>query len=633
MNRTGKTRPTGRWDVSRRTVRRGAFQVLALLSLTASLGVVAMSVDLAVVSLTKTEMQNAVAAAALAASQEITAGVANAGANASGGNVSGAVSDANSISVAAARLMAQKVAALNGVYVDPERDVRFGKRVYSNGAFSIQWDVGPYNVVKVTARRDNAESGHGDSKLDLFFAGVTGEETASLTASAVAFVEARDIVMVLDYSGSMSDDSIFSAFPKLGQVNVEANMQDIWTALNPKNKGSLTAVPQWLVQSGSAGSGKPTVTTTFKNTSADVTSTGTLNSIQLTFSDGKTQTFSSLSGTSKTVAGSGTNQGKTIDEVWVKTPNSSAAWTKLVDSAANVKSKFGLTGSYPYASGSWDDYINFVRSNSTVNSAGYRRKYGGLTFVQYVLTQKLQYSQTHDLWKTPQYPFHAMREGATLFTEFLAGLEFGDHLGLVTYDEVARIETTLNDANIPESANLGADWLTLNYAAIDTIQRHKQAGHYAMYTNIADGLNKAKQLLDAKQRNGARPTVILMTDGQANRKVNGVSTPGGWNWENLTDYDGNGVANYTTNDEYKLCTFIMAKRLIDQGVTIHTLTVGAGADRDLMKAIAFAGNGEWIDCPGGSTIAEMEGQLLSAFGRIAANVPPPKLLNDPDAVP
>ncbi|MFN0196210.1 MAG: hypothetical protein ACKVT0_05660, partial [Planctomycetaceae bacterium] len=167
------------------------------------------------------------------------------------------------------------------------------------------------------------------------------------------------------------------------------------------------------------------------------------------------------------------------------------------------------------------------------------------------------------------------------------------------------------------------------YSDISTIINHKQAGHYDMYTNISDGIVKAIDLLEEHRRAGAKPIILLMTDGNANRKVT-VSAPAGWNWNELTDYDGDGDADYTTSDQYKLATFYKAKEAIDLGFTIHTLTVGVDADRDLMKAIAFAGKGVWIDCPGGTTIDEMQDQLLVAFGQIAANVPPAKLMADPD---
>ena len=59
---------------------------------------------------------------------------------------------------------------------------------------------------------------------------------------------------------------------------------------------------------------------------------------------------------------------------------------------------------------------------------------------------------------------------------------------------------------------------------------------------------------------------------------------------------------------------------------MHTMTVGAGADRGFMSAMAKAAGGQYIDVPGGSSVATMESQLRDAFGKIAGNVPPAKLL-------
>ena len=44
------------------------------------------------------------------------------------------------------------------------------------------------------------------------------------------------------------------------------------------------------------------------------------------------------------------------------------------------------------------------------------------------------------------------------------------------------------------------------------------------------------------------------------------------------------------------------------------------------RAIAFAGGGVFISVPGGSTIADMEGQMIEAFSEIAAKVPPAQLV-------
>ena len=107
--------------------------------------------------------------------------------------------------------------------------------------------------------------------------------------------------------------------------------------------------------------------------------------------------------------------------------------------------------------------------------------------------------------------------------------------------------------------------------------------------------------------------------------------PGTWNWDDVTDFDDDGNADYTTNDTYKQYAFWQAVEAANLGYTVHTMTLGADADRTLMQAIAKACNGIYIDSPGGATIADMQSQLLTAFGKIAANVPPAKLLADPES--
>ena len=214
-------------------------------------------------------------------------------------------------------------------------------------------------------------------------------------------------------------------------------------------------------------------------------------------------------------------------------------------------------------------------------------------------------------------------------------MDFGDEVGLVSYGSYAVWETEHYDEEV--SLNISSDPITSNYAVIDAIQRRHQAGHYDVYTGMGDGMLKAREMLvgDANNphdlghvRYGARPTVILMTDGQANKYPSGWSLPSNFNWDEWTDYDGDGRADYTTKDNSKRYAFYQATEAIKRGVTIHTMAVGATADREIMRAIAFAGGGVFINVPGGATIAEMEDQMIEAFSQIAAKVPPAKLVFD-----
>ncbi len=564
--------------------RRGGILVMSVAALVASIGFVALSVDLGVVSLTKTRMQNAVDASALAAAQEITAAIEESAQSGGGGDV-------NAIAVDAAKDMAFKVAGLNDTYIDINTDVRFGKRVYNTatGSFDIQWGQSPSNVVQVTARKTNSDMSAPDSKLSLFFSKFFGDGTASITASATAFVEARDIVVVLDYSGSMSFDSQFPAMSssKLGKAPVEANFDDIWDTLVAEN---------------------------------------------LTYSDtGRTKFPSTGFGDIDSYTGT-----------YVSSSDYNTIYQTLrLDEMENGQYKYPFPQEGKFNSGNmkgepdgsdhynrWRDYFSFVKNDSDVNRYGYRKKYGYRTLIGYLIERKKRNRHSEDLWRAPIYPFHAMKEGMTLFTVFLDGLDFGDHIGLVTYDSTSRVETGLTDDGYPESVDLGTDLITDDHLAIDTIQRHKQAGHYEVFTGLGYGIKDGRDLLESHGRYGARPTLLVMTDGNANRSPSGWSLPGNWDWAELTDYDGDGSADYTTSNKNKQYAFYEAKQAIDRGYKIHTLTVGQGADRNLMEAIAFAGGGIWMDVPGGSTVQEMEQQMLDAFAQIAANVPPAKLAND-----
>ena len=625
-----------RWPRPRtRRARRGIVLVLAALFLVILFGFVAFSLDTGLIGVTQTNLQIGTDAAALAASQEIV------GAIQAAGQGDGTVQvDANSIAVANAKAMAAAVAAANGVYVNTDRDIQFGRRTYdeATGTWPIVWGSEPYNVVRVASHRDQPNADAPDGALKLSFGWAVGKQTVDLNAAATAFVEARDIVLVLDYSASMNDDSELKSINALGQQAVEDNMHEIFEALGPPNVGNLPWEPQYLTIKGAPPtSGRmPQIHVTFLEKHVYVTSTKELSNVVVRYSNGATVKFDNLSGTSGTFGNTGTYKNYRVDTCWVKSgPNDSGDGPgygeRFDDTNTAVRNAFGLNNvPYPYPSGTWNTFIDYCRTSNVVYQAGYRRKYGGVTFVNYLLEQKPQFNQTPTLWKSPHYPFHAMKEGVTLFTEFLAQLGFGDEVGLVTYATTARVETGVSIPSEGVFVDLGNDLISSDYAGIDTIQRHKQAGHYNTTTGMGDGIKEGRLLLADHKRYGARPTLLVMTDGLANVSPNGFTLPPDWDWAQLTDYNQDGVADYTTGDRHKQYSFYEVREAIKQGITIHTMTVGVGADRDLMKAIAFAGGGIWVDVPGGSSVAEMEEQMLAAFSQIAAKVPPPKLVTDTD---
>ena len=64
-----------------------------------------------------------------------------------------------------------------------------------------------YNVVQVVARRTGDDSSAPDGQFPLAFGWAVGRSQVPIQTSATAFIEARDLVVVLDFSASMNDDS------------------------------------------------------------------------------------------------------------------------------------------------------------------------------------------------------------------------------------------------------------------------------------------------------------------------------------------------------------------------------------------------------------------------------------------
>jgi Flp pilus assembly protein TadG len=616
--------------------RRGSFMTLGLFCLVACMTFVAFSVDVGMISLTQTRMQNAVDSAALAAAMEITYAIENADDD---------VEDVLDYAKTQAAAKAVEVAEMNGVFVDQELDVLFGHRTYdeAGGEWNIQWGVDPPNAIKVVARRDNDDVTAPDGKLQMLFAGVNGDDAATLRAVAVAYVEARDIVTVLDFSRSMNFDSYFAEEYEdpeayLSQGELETNMHTIWTDMGSPQWGNMSWTPNWVTIPSLNGPGE--IDVTWKSTSVDIychdyDTPSDFTAAKVWYNNGNTQTinYSHPNNRSVTISGTGGNAGQRITKVQVQNDGD---W-ETVDFYNNdtIKRGLGLTGvAYPFPVGSWDNFISMCRDTSgsyyqaEVANKGYRRKFGMMLMIQYIMRFESGGWETPILKQTRHYPFHSVKEGEQLFCDFLEELSFADHVGLVSYDTSHRPETTLSGAGLP-TIDISDEPITNDFEAIRDLIEHKQAAHYSYATNMGGGVKDAKWLLDNYKRAGARPTILLMTDGNTNTMDSGESStlPADWSWDELFDYDGDGVGDYSTESGQHRYALLQVKACVDAGYTVHCMSVGADANRELMEAIAHLGNGIWVDVPGGTSVAEMEADVLEAFREIAAFVPPAKLLN------
>ena len=58
-----------------------------------------------------------------------------------------------------------------------------------------------------------------------------GRDSFTVKASSIAMYQPRDIVLVLDLSASMNDDSEFRSLWTIGMPAIDANLQLIWNEL------------------------------------------------------------------------------------------------------------------------------------------------------------------------------------------------------------------------------------------------------------------------------------------------------------------------------------------------------------------------------------------------------------------
>lgn len=560
--------------------RLGAILVLTAVLMVVMLGFVAMTIDVGFIQLTKTQLQAAADASALAGAIELS------------GTEQPAIVRANATAAILDTASQHRSGDQTVVTVNPATDINFGRMSWNPATqnYKIEWGEGfvPYNVVKVRTMRTN--SAGGDNRLPLFFAPAFGSTKADVGAEAIATFQPRDIMVVLDFSGSMNDDSTFSAISKLGRSAVESNLQLMWTELGSPVYGNLTVTPTYATLKGVPASGTiPHIDATFKRTSVAIVSTSNLSSVRLQFSNGNTQTFN-VSGTKTgTYAGSGSNSGKDITSCWVKSGTnasmSSGNYGELFSfTKANIKTALGLNGTYPFPGGSWDEYITAVQNSSgSIKNAGYRDMYGYMTWMEYLQTQRYSAADTPTLWKTSEQPVGVMKDAVDVFIDYLTQMEAEDQVGLSIYTHSNSAGAILEHG------------LSKNITQVKDTTRQRQAGHYKSGTNISAGMKIGREEMVAKARKRAFRMMVVMTDGEANEPGNAATA--------------------------KAAVLTEAHLAAAEKIKILTVSLGAGADMSLMQQVADITGGVHYNVPAGSSISAVRTQLENVFRVIASSRP------------
>lgn len=567
--------------------RGGSIVLLSAFVMVMIFGFLAFTVDIGYVAVSKAQLQNAVDAATLAAAMELNP------------NADQAVVKAN-VEAAVIEIAGKNpVGPESGLGIDPTNDIELGRRDWDSNNNTWVFNFGaaatPYNIVRVTGRLAVVKVDNGvdppfddDRRLPLFFAPVLGREKVEMEVGSIATFQPRDLMLVLDYSGSMNDDTEFKSVGSLGQQTIEDAITTMWNELGDPSYGNMPFTPDYMNVAGVAAvpeANCPHVTMTYRGTHVDVTSTLDLDEMHIKFSNGYTQTYTNLSGTTGTFSGSGGNYNKQIKRVWVESGANANYSTENWGEKFNfynqdIANWLNLT-SYPHPSGSWSDFVNYVNTSSNVNQASFRYKYGTMCLINYWNEKKAKYSQTPGLSVLSTQPLNAAKNASDVLIDYITDVEADDKVGLTIYT---------HNSTAGALTEIG---LTSSPATVKPYYRQRQASHYDAMTNIGAGIKEAREELVANGRQDAVWVIVLMTDGVANRP--------------------SGNAEQYALDQADLCKTAKVK--------IMTISLGLNADTNLMQSIADATGGKHFNVPGGGTIAQYEQQLKDVFQEIASDRP------------
>ncbi len=113
------------------------------------------------------------------------------------------------------------------------------------------------------------------TRRPLFFARALGRDSFTASSQAIAMYQPRDIMLVLDYSGSMNDDSELRSISVLGRDYIESNLLKIYGELGSPKYGDLEFVPDWFSVRGAAPANEyqPQIVVQYRYNEVYVTST------------------------------------------------------------------------------------------------------------------------------------------------------------------------------------------------------------------------------------------------------------------------------------------------------------------------------------------------------------------------
>lgn len=561
--------------------KRGAVAVLTMVTIPVLLCFAALAVDVGLLYNARGDLQRAADAGAMAGAGVLT---------------SRSVDEARS---AAVEFVEQNPALGRKVTVDSMKDVVFGRANYDPQANAYHFTATTIlpDAVQVTVRfADDSPNG----PLPLVFARIFGKPFADVSATAIAAVAPRDIALVADLSGSHTYDSLLKNYK-----DRKINLYDVWDAFpggadDDPSTWAPGEVPGDVRQAAGPGWGfykklafgadpaeddynpasDPGLIRLPKNqTWSDATLAGYLADrgysgaeidailnpynenmyrYRVAVASGLAFWNSGMPGglwSPRGVAPADTGNGNTAiaaDELdWVV-----PVFDHSLSDSADI----------------WLDYIDYATKNDE-----FRYRFGIKTFIGFVLDQRRGPDRTPEIANVPVQPFQAVKDGTRLLVDLLEGYNSSDRLSLETYINVGRHEVDL----------------TSDFRSVSDRLNAMAPNEYGSGTNIGAGLKKGIQELTSNRVRGAsRKVILLLTDGIANRDEYGHSNVAG----------------------AKAYTLEQAQIAASLGIQIITISVGQGADKELMSQVATIGNGTHLHAEG--SIEAYSEQLAAIFTQI-----------------
>ncbi len=220
----------------KREARRGTIIVLSAVLMIMLMGLLALSIDTGYMYTMQTELDRSVDAAALAGAAALVQGMDVANDNVLEylvrnpvGNAEGAIGE---LDIEARRIK---------FVTDHEDDfqIQWGNWNPQSGQLELTDELP--SAISVSMRYPN---------LPLFFGRVLGKDSFAVQAQAIAMYQPRDIMLVLDYSGSMNDDSELKSIGVMGYDAVLSNLRQMYEELGSPQYGQLQFDPQFISVAG-----------------------------------------------------------------------------------------------------------------------------------------------------------------------------------------------------------------------------------------------------------------------------------------------------------------------------------------------------------------------------------------------